>query len=290
MMSDIGTRAPHWSRDDKVTEIPEPRPMSEVLLDHVRPPELARADRWPVWKTIAYTLDISSRFLASLAVGKGTIARADELIDGYWRRILTSGNARLSVVGKANVPKSACVVMSNHSSLLDIPAIMGAMASVPASVRMVTKEELTKVPIWGQALVASGFIALDRKNREKAIAQLEKAKRVLSQGVHVWIAPEGTRARTGQLGPFKKGGFHVAVDLGVPILPTWIAGAHEVIPPDQFVVHYGKSIEVRFGTPIPTAGVDKEDKAQLEDLMHRVRVAMEELAGHTPSATLEAAE
>lgn len=242
---------------------------TELLLDHDQPIDRDRVDQWPTWKTMAYTLDISARFLASVAVGKGSIARADELIAGYWTRIFKSGNASLSAVGRDKFPPGqACVVMSNHSSLLDIPALMGA---VPGSVRMVTKEELTKVPVWGQALVKSGFIALDRKNREKAIAQLQKAKAVLAQGVHVWIAPEGTRSRSGDLGAFKKGGFHVAMDLGVPIIPCWIHGANEIIPPDSFVCRYGRDIVVRFGDPIPTAGRSRDD---MERLMLEVRQAM----------------
>ena len=240
-----------------------------VLLDHVREKDGQKPDQWPTWKTMAYTLDISLRFLASSAVGKGSIARADELIAGYWTRILKAGNASLAVVGREKFPSGQpCVVMSNHSSLLDIPALMGA---VPGSLRMVTKEELTKVPVWGQALVKSGFIALDRKNREKAIAQLQKAKRVLAQGVHVWIAPEGTRSRSGVLGAFKKGGFHVAMDLAVPIIPCWIHGAHDIIPPDSFVSRYDGEIVVRFGDPIPTAGRSRDD---MEALMLEVREAM----------------
>jgi 1-acyl-sn-glycerol-3-phosphate acyltransferase len=240
-----------------------------LLLDHAAPIDRERTDRWPTWKTMAYTLDISLRFLASSAVGRGSIARADELIAGYWTRILRSGNASLSAAGREKFPPGQpCVVMSNHSSLLDIPALMGA---VPGSVRMVTKEELTKVPIWGQALVKSGFIAIDRKNREKAIAQLEKAKKVLAQGVHVWIAPEGTRSRSGALGAFKKGGFHVAMDLAVPIIPCWIHGANEIIPPDSFTCRYGRDIVVRFGDPIPTAGRSRDD---MDALMLEVREAM----------------
>ncbi len=247
-----------------------------ILLPHVREKGHHHADKWPAYKTIAYTLEISLRFLASAAVGHGSIARADALIAGYWTRILQAGNASLSVVGREHFPPGqACVVMSNHSSLLDIPALMGA---IPGSVRMVTKEELTKVPVWGQALVASGFIALDRKNRAKAITQLEKAKKILAQGVHVWIAPEGTRSRSGVLGAFKKGGFHVAMDLAVPIIPCWISGAHDIIPPDSFTCRYDGEIVVRFGEPIPTAGRDRD---ALEGLMLEVREAMLALSSST---------
>lgn len=223
----------------------------------------------PVYKAIGYTLDISMRFLARAAVGQATHDFQRQLIDSYWRRIFEAGNARLRVSGREHLdPDTAYVVMSNHSSLLDIPALFGAF---PGLLRMVTKEELTKIPIWGHALKKAGFIPINRKDRERAIAQLEIAKRNLQGGVSVWVAPEGTRSRTGELGPFKKGGFHVALGLGAPIVPTWIEGARDVLEPDGFVVHYGGDVHVCFGRPIDTAGEGPED---IEALMEEVRAAM----------------
>jgi len=251
-----------------------PPQAATVLLPHVREKGTLRASRAPVYKTMLYTLDISSRFLANAAIGRGSVACADRLIDGYWRRILSSGNCELSATGREQFePGRPYIVMSNHASLLDIPVMMGA---IPGSMRMVMKEELTRVPVWGRALVASGFVPIDRKNREKAIGQLEKAKRMLSSGVTLWVSPEGTRARDGKLAPFKKGGFHVALDLGVPIVPAFIDGAFGIIPPDQFMVLPDGEITVRFGAPIETAGRSKDD---LELLMGDVREAILSLSG-----------
>ena len=214
--------------------------MSAVTLLATTPQPTPRRDRLPAYKTIGYTLSISSRFLLSGMVGNGTIARADELIDWFWRSILHSGGAGLVAEGREHFLKGAAhVVMSNHSSLLDIPAMMGA---VPGSLRMVTKQELFRVPVWGAALKASGFIPIDRKNRQRAIEQLKKAQEQLAKGVNVWISPEGTRSRINVLGPFKKGGFHTALGLGAPIIPAWIDGAFDIIEPDQWASHYGLSL------------------------------------------------
>ena len=249
-----------------------------VLLPPQRPRAGNRKRSYlPTLRTVGYTLDISLRFLARTLVGRGTVESADRLLAGYWKRIFKSGNGSLQVAGQQYFePGKPCVVMSNHSSLLDIPALMGA---IPTSMRMVMKEELSRVPIWGPALVAAGFVPIDRKNREKAIAQLQKAKQQLEQGVTIWISPEGTRSRSAdrQLAPFKKGGFHLALDLGVPIIPAWIEGANEIIPPDQFAVVYDGTCTVRFGPPIPTAGRQHD----MAGLMEEVRVAIERLRDQT---------
>lgn len=220
-------------------------------------------------RTIGYTLKISTQFLTSAVLGDGSIRRSDELLAWWSEKIFQSGNAKLSAVGREKIKSDTpYVFMSNHRSLLDIPA---SIAATPQSVRMVMKQELTKVPVWGRAMVASGFVPIDRKNREKAIEQLERAKEHLAQGVSIWVFPEGTRSRDGTLGPFKKGGFHVAQQLGLEIVPTWIEGTQNAVPPDSFDVTYHQHCHLRFGEPIATEG-----KA-IEDLMEEVRAAIESL-------------
>jgi 1-acyl-sn-glycerol-3-phosphate acyltransferase len=206
--------------------------------------------------------------------GRGSIRLGDRLLDGYWRRIFQGGNARLLVEGREHFDGRPVVVMSNHTSLLDIPALMGA---IPGSMRMVLKQELTRVPIWGPALVASGFIPVERGSKEKAIEQLDEAKRIFDRGVHVWIAPEGTRSRTGELLPFKKGGFHLASKLAARIVPAWIEGASNIVPLNGFSALYDGTVVVRFGPPIDTT-----QTTGVDDSMARVRAAMLDLAGKQP--------
>jgi len=227
------------------------------------------ASQVPLYMTMAYTLNISVRFLGSSVLGHGSLARGDELLSWWAEKILRAGNTGLTVFGRERfAPGQPYVVMSNHRSLLDIPTLFLA---VPGSLRMVLKEELTRLPIWGRALVASGFVPVSRKDHARALDQLEKAKAHLAQGVCIWIAPEGTRSRTGTLGPFKKGGFHVARQLGVPIMPAWLSGTDAIIPPDSFVVNCNREAVVRFGPPIPTAGRAHEE---ISELMTDVREAL----------------
>jgi len=207
-----------------------------------------RASLRPTLATIARTLDISARFLASSLTGRGNIATADVLLHGWSRDIFRYAAATLSAAGLEHIrPGRRYMVMSNHGSLIDIPALI---ATYPGSLRMVTKEELMRVPIWGRAMLGSGFIPINRHDRKRAIEQLELAKKRLNDGVAVWIAPEGTRSRDARLGAFKKGGFHLARQLDVEIIPAYIDSATALLPVDSWHANYDVSVSVRYGAPI----------------------------------------
>ncbi len=222
-----------------------------------------KPSRVPVFKAVAYTLMLSVDFLWHDLVGDCTLDDTDDMLGRYARRIFRAANASLRVVGREHLePGKPYIVMSNHRSLLDIPAIF---AAIPGHMRMVLKEELTRVPIWGQALKESGFVPVNRKDTSKAIEQLNVAKEQIARGINVWVSPEGTRSRDGKLAAFKKGGFHLAKQLKVPIVPVWLHGTDAIIPPSQLVVTYNGAAEARLGKPIEVEGLE------LPDLMAKVR-------------------
>jgi 1-acyl-sn-glycerol-3-phosphate acyltransferase len=172
------------------------------------------------------------------------------------------------------------VLLSNHVSLLDIPAVCAAF---PGRVRFVAKQELRSVPGFGRAMERAGVVFVDRADRQRAITQLEGAKALLRAGTSVWIAAEGARSRDGRLYPFKKGGFHLARALGVPMVPVWIAGARNVLPADQLLSTTGQTVTVWFGPPQPAPGDGPE---ALQASMTRLRAEMLALArqaGDPPS-------
>ncbi len=176
------------------------------------------------------------------------IATIDDYIGVFWRLHFQETYTSLYVTGREHLrPGDTYVFMSNHESWMDIPAIFGA---VPTSLRMVAKIGLTKIPLFGHALLNAGFIAIDRKNKNRAIRQLDEAKIRLREGISIWIAPEGTRTRDGGIGAFKKGGFYLAKDLGVSVVPVFIEGAAEVMPADSIFVRPNKSITVHFCEPV----------------------------------------
>lgn len=194
---------------------------------------------------------------------------ADRHVRNFWQRLLRVSHTQLRVIGLQNIDAhQSYVYMSNHESVMDIPAILGA---VPQSVRMVAKEGLFKVPFFGAAMRGAGFIPVDRCNLQKAKGQLEMAKAKLQDGLSLWVAPEGTRSRSLELLPFKKGGFHVALALGVRIVPVWIEGAAEVLPSDSLWVRPGRTILVSLGKPIDTSRLTQNN---LPQLMEQVRTAI----------------
>ena len=160
------------------------------------------------------------------------------------------------------------VLMSNHQSVFDVAAFV---ATWPVSFRFVAKRELTWIPFFGWALALGGHVIIDRGRRERAVKSLERAAQRVREGTHVIIFPEGTRSPTGEMTEFKSGGFHLAIQAGVPILPISISGSRHVTPKRSLRIESGR-IHVRYGTPIPTRGLGIEDRQKLKD---EVRAAIQ---------------
>ncbi len=139
------------------------------------------------------TLRISVPTLFDALLGRLTPEVCDTRLDWWSRRLLGQAEVSLQTSGIEHARGArAFVVMSNHQSLYDIPALY---QSLPLRLRMVAKAELFRIPIWAQAMRAAGFVELDRSARERAIESLERAKAALAQGTSIWIAPEGTRSK-----------------------------------------------------------------------------------------------
>src|SRR5262249_7037955 len=108
----------------------------------------------------------------------------------------------------------------------------------------------------------------DRQNRRSAIDSLREAGEVIHSGIHIWIAPEGTRSFDGTLGPLKKGGFMLAIDTGTPILPMAISGTHNARRKHERGIQKGVRVEVTSGQPLPVEGKTRDDLvAELETFL-----------------------
>jgi 1-acyl-sn-glycerol-3-phosphate acyltransferase len=165
-------------------------------------------------------------------------------------------------------PSQPCVFVANHQSLFDIPALALAM---PSNFRMVAKRELVYIPIFGWALWLGGFIFIDRSDREKAIRRLDRAVRSIRRGRSVVVFAEGTRSPDGRLLPFKKGGFVLALQAGVPIVPVSIRGGRSILPKGSFRARPGR-IDIIIGAPVSTLNYTLDTKDALIALV-RDRIA-----------------
>jgi 1-acyl-sn-glycerol-3-phosphate acyltransferase len=155
--------------------------------------------------------------------------------------------------------------MSNHQSHYDIPGLYQAL-HVP--LRMVAKKELFRIPFMAGAMRAAGFVELDRRNRESAIRTLQLAHERLREAMSIWIAPEGTRSKTGTLGSFKKGGFHLALQAGMRILPVAIDGTRHVLPSGGLKVTRGRSVRVAIEPPVDPQAYGSERLAEMVGAVH----------------------
>jgi 1-acyl-sn-glycerol-3-phosphate acyltransferase len=213
----------------------------------------------------AMSLLDSARVLAAMAritaptlveATRGSLQR--EVVDGrarwFGKRVVELLDIKLAVSGVDNVPRRAVVYMANHQSHLDIPILYATLPS--PTIRMLGKAELFRIPLWGRAIRAAEFIPIDRSNHARAVASLDHAARMVRDGVSIYIAPEGTRSMDGRVGKLKKGGFHLAIGTGAPIVPVALRGVFDILPRGGRVMRSGQAVSVRIGQAIDVAGRD----------------------------------
>lgn len=154
------------------------------------------------------------------------------------------------------------ILMSNHSSLCDIPILLHTMPA-NISLRMLAKKELTKLPIFGKGMVNLGCPTVDRKNRKQAMLDLEHTKHLMQNGIVIWAAPEGTRSEDGSLLKFKKGIFVMAIELNALIIPIGIKNADKVLPAKSFNYSIGESVTLCAQQPVDASLYKLENRDQL---------------------------
>lgn len=209
---------------------------------------------------------------AVLGLDRATYAQ----VRGWAWVLLVASGVRLRATGLDNVPATGSyVVISSHTSHLDGPAVALVL---PHPVYFVIKKELARIPLWGHAALKIGFIAVDRSDSEKARRELARAVDTIHSGRKVLVFAEGTRSPDGHLQAFKKGGFHLAIDSQVPILPVAVNGSHRLLPKGAPAARPGR-LEVAIGPPIATDGLTKDN---VEALLEETREAILALRRRDP--------
>jgi 1-acyl-sn-glycerol-3-phosphate acyltransferase len=186
------------------------------------------------------------------------------------RSILFASRIKVTVNGLANIdPTQSYVYMSNHQSNFDIPVLL---AYLPVQFRWLAKAELFNIPIFGRAMRGAGYVKIDRFNRESAFESINEAAAKMKNGVSVMIFPEGTRSLDGKIRSFKKGGFVMAVDAGVPIVPIVLKGTWTIMEKSSLKINTGE-VSLNIEPPIATTDYTRENK---DDLIKSVRAVIRE--------------
>ena len=220
---------------------------------------------------IGFVFMTAVSFFSSIFLGEKRGRKIIRLYNNF-----TAFMMRMTIVteGMENYDRTkSYVVVANHKSNAD-PIIL--WAALNADILWIMKSELLKIPVFGFIMKRLGNIGIDRKNSKKAISSIGEAKRRLSKGTCVGFFPEGTRFHGNIIGPFKKGAFHFASELGLQILPVSISGSEKIIPAKSLFVHYGKVKAVIH----PPVEISETSAVELNAAAEKVRKIIE--AGYTP--------
>lgn len=217
--------------------------------------------KWLVFAPVMMVLTAWFAVLAVVLVVFASPRRVAQLTGVPWARTLAALiPMRVEVEGRAHVdPGQSYVLVSNHQSQCDVLVLYGWLG---IDFKWVMKKELRRVPGIGVACARLGHIFIDRSNHAAAVATLEAARDTIVDGTSVIFFPEGTRSRNGELLPFKKGAFRMALDLGLPILPLTVTGAREILPTGTADLMPG-SARLVIHPPVPVDGLTAADGARL---------------------------
>jgi 1-acyl-sn-glycerol-3-phosphate acyltransferase len=220
---------------------------------------------WLVGLPVTMVLFIAVLLLYAAGGGWPAVHRVGAL---WCRVILALAGVRVTVKGAEKIPKDRPVVFaSNHQGAFDIPALQGYL---PTRFRWVAKRSLFKIPVIGWSMSMAGYIGIERENAQDAYQGIEDASGKITEGSSVLIFPEGTRSRTGELLPFKRGGFLLAVKSGAPVVPLAVAGTRDIMKRGGVMIR-PHPVVISVGGPIRSEGVSDAE------LRRRARIEIDGL-------------
>jgi 1-acyl-sn-glycerol-3-phosphate acyltransferase len=214
------------------------------------------------WRTVFFLIPAISVYTIVL----GTLSIGSSLFEtrGYfahwcartWSRlILATTGVHVEVEGLNRlVPGRTYVFVSNHQSIYDIPILFW---SLPYQLRIIAKESLGSFPFLGWHLRRTGHMLVDRRRPDRSRI-FAWASRLTSEGLSLIVFPEGTRSRDGRVGRFKGGGFLLALQAGLPIVPLSVVGSRHVMLKGRLATYPGR-VRLVIHDPVDTTGLEATD-------------------------------
>lgn len=187
----------------------------------------------------------------------------------WWGRGLVrmAPGARVHLTGAQNIPPGKAVIfMANHQSYVDVPLLF----YVPGQFKWMADEGLFGIPVFGWAMRMAGYVRVRRGDARAAVQSLHQAKKLLADGISVFIFPEGTRSRTGVFARFQSGGFRLSQETGAPIVPVIVSGTRQLLPRGSWAFRWGVGlwIDVLPAVPAPAS------RDQVRPLASKLRTQM----------------
>ena len=194
----------------------------------------------------------------------------DRIVKHWSVVVLKIPPVRVEVEGIEKIdPQQRYIIASNHLSQFDIPLLFWVL---PLHGRFLSKKEVFKIPLVGRAMRTIGIIEIDRASGTSSRRTIAKGVTVAAErGYSLIVFPEGTRSTNGELLPFKKGAFRIAIDTGLPIVPVVIEGTETINRPGSKIFRPGTA-RVMICDPIETAQLTNKDN--LNDLVRTIETSM----------------
>jgi len=239
---------------------------------------MAIIDYQLVWKLRAVLF--SAPAVIILTIGMAVISHICSLWDHagktqhrlarLWARMLLAVSfVRATVHGAERLdPDTSYVVVANHSSYMDIPALYSAL---PLELRFFAKKGLFSIPLLGWHLRRAGHLPVVRDDARASLKSMsEGAKLMRERGISVLLFPEGGRTKEG-MRPFKEGAAYIAIKAGVPVIPVGLVNMRSVLPMNSWLLRPA-SVEIQVGEPIDTSAMTLHDRGRLNEILQE-RVA-----------------
>lgn len=180
----------------------------------------------------------------------------------WWSKLtcwLALSRVRVRGAGKLN-RKQSYVFVANHQGYFDIFLVYGFLGQ---NIKWVQKQSLRKIPFVGFASEKAGHVFVDNASAATRASTIEKAKEQIVDGVSMALFPEGARTLTGKMGRFKRGAYHIAFDMKLPVVPLTINGPFDVMKRGSLCLNAMRKMELVIHDPISTAELAEEDIPEL---------------------------